>query len=461
MSLRKNRKRTWITATAIVAGIGLALSGCSKGSSSNNADSGKPITLTFWQSMTGTNNQVLTKLVDQFNSENTGKITVKSVFQGKYDDTMAKYKAAIQSNTTPDVAMIYDIGTQFMIDSGTTAPMQTFIDQTKFDSGSLQKNVAGYYRVNGKLWSMPFNTSVPVLYYNKTLFKKAGLDPNKAPATLAEIEHDATVLSKKNGGPAQFGFNAAVYGWFIEQENAANGDFYCTPENGRGSQRATAFNFDNPDTVKFINWWSSMVHDGVAGNTGVNTTDAQNAFDTGTIGITLESTGVLGQFMGAGKSRGFEVGVGAFPRIATNNNAGPAIGGASLWIMKGKNHSTAEQNAAWKFIEFLASPQSQATWHLGTGYFPANTTALTLPTEVAYLKQYPQFKVALDSLDATPLTHATQGCVAGVMPQARQDVQNALSAVLSQNADTQTQLAKVQAEMTTQLQSYNASANNG
>ena len=88
--------------------------------------------------------------------------------------------------------------------------------------------------------------------FDKTLFEAAGLDPETPPLTLEEVGAAAEKLSKKNGGPAEFGFNAAVYGWFVEQEVASNGDVYCSPDNGRGEDRATEFSFDNEGAVEFL-----------------------------------------------------------------------------------------------------------------------------------------------------------------------------------------------------------------
>ena len=184
--------------------------------------------VTFWHAMDGTNAEVLTKLVDAFNKANAGKIQVEATYVGKYDDAIAKYKASIQSKSTPDVVQVYDIGTRFMIDAGQTVPMQDFIDRDKVDMSDLQPNIAGYYSVDKKLYSMPFNTSMPVLYINEKLFKEAGLDPAKPPTTLAEIRTAAEKLSKKNGGPADYGFGAAIYGWLLEQFIAQNGETTAT-----------------------------------------------------------------------------------------------------------------------------------------------------------------------------------------------------------------------------------------
>ncbi len=207
------------------------------------------------------------------------------------------------SNSTPNVVQIYDIGTRFMVDAGQTVPIQSFVDRDRYDVSDLQPNITGYYTVGGKLASMPFNTSMPVLYYNKTMFEKAGLDPDKPPATLDELAADAAKLSAKNGGPAKYGFGAAIYGWFLEQLLATSGDTYCDQGNGRDGL-ANKAEFDQPDAVTVMTWWQKLVQQGLAANTGRDTKAAQNAFTSQQVAMNLESTGTLSAYSKAAKSGG-------------------------------------------------------------------------------------------------------------------------------------------------------------
>ncbi len=447
------KKVSALVAVACLAVAGLSACGSDNGTGGGGAAANGPVTVEFWHSMTGSaNGPELDKIIADFNAlpENQGKIVVKGVFQGNYDELIAKYKAAAQTGATPTMAQVYDIGTQFMIDSGTVTPMQNFIDAEKYDTSDLQPPIAGYYTVNNKLESMPFNTSTPVLYYNKDVFKKAGLDPDKPPATLDEIRRDAEAIKKANA--AKYPFGAAIYGWFIEEEMAVNGDLYCSPDNGRGSDRATQMSFDNPNTVKFLDWWDQMIKDGLSTNIGRDTTQAQSTFSSGASAITLESTGALGGFI---KNASFEVGVGNYPKMDATDS-GPIIGGASVWIM-GNGHSDAEQQAAWSFVKYLSSPAVQAQWHIATGYFPTSQKALTDPDDVAFVKKSPQFNVAVKQMQNTPVTPATQGCAAGIMPQSRKATEDALEKVLTTDADTQQTLTAAVADITKQLADYNSS----
>ena len=462
----KNVRKLAIVAIAALFTIGIA--GCSSSGGASNANGAVPpadalskaagvTEVTFWHSMTGTNGEVLQSLIDKFNEANKDKIHVTGTFQGAYDPALQKYQAAMQSKTTPSLAQVYDIGSRFMMDSGAAVPIQGFIDRDKYDVSDIQPNIAGYYTVDGKLNSMPFNSSTPVLYYNKTLFDQAGVavPPADSAWSLEQVQAAAEKLSKINGGPADTGFLAAIYGWFIEQEMAVSGDFYCTPENGRGADAATAFNFNSDTSTQFVTWWANMVKSGVAGNTGTTTADAQNAFKTGTVGMMLESTGVLGSYQKAAAEKGFEVGVGYFPAITPTPGNGPAIGGASLWISN-SNHSDAEKEAAWQFVKFLTAPEQQAAWHIGTGYFPISKGALDQPDDVAYRQQHPAFNVAIAQMQQTKVTHATQGCSSGVMVQARKAAENAITAAF-QGTDPKAALTDSVNGLADQIKAYNQS----
>ena len=453
---------------AVPAGVlatSLVLAACGGGDGSSSDGAGAPkadvlkdakgvTTVSFWHAMDGKNAEVLTQLVKEFNDQNKGKIEVKATYAGKYDDAITKYKAAIQSKSTPDVIQIYDIGTQFMIDAKQTVPMQSFIDRDKLDVSDLQPNITGYYSVDKKLNSMPFNTSMPLLYINKSLFTKAGLDPNKPPTNLDEIRTAAEKLSKKNGGPADYGFGAAIYGWLLEQFMATSGQEYCNNGNGR-TGRATSVNLASDTDLAVVSWWQKMVKDGLAANTGRDTKAAQAAFKSGQVAMNLESTGQLGGYSQAAKAGGWELGATNYPHVKAGETGGPIIGGASLWI-NGVNHKDANKEAAWQFVKFLSSPKSQATWHTGTGYFPNSKGALNQPVDVEYRKANPLFDVAVQQLDSTKLTTATQGCLLGVMPQARKASEDGLESALN-GADPKAALTMAADAVAAQAKTYNDS----
>jgi sn-glycerol 3-phosphate transport system substrate-binding protein len=437
-AMRSVRQRRTATAAALLAVVALIAAGCGGSSpSGDKASSGQDAPgadaldkatgvtkITFWHGMKGANGAAVDKLVKAFNAKNSGKIEVTAVYQGDYDETITKYKTSVQQGSTPSVVQIYDIGSRFMIDSKQTVPTQSFADKDGYTLDSIEPNIANYYSIDGKLNSMPFNTSMPLLYINKEAFVKAGLDPNKPPTNLDEIMEAAKKLTIKQGGKTvQYGFNAAIYGWFLEQLTAQSGTTYCDNENGR-KDLATKVNFDDEQGVKIATWYQQMVKLGYMPNTGKKTDDAQAVFKSGTSAMHLESTGSLRGYLDAAKGK-FTVLTAPFPKLSAADTGGPIIGGASLWV-DGPGHSDAEKRASWEFVKFASSPEQQAAWHTGTGYFPINSKALDLPEDKAWVAQYPQFTTAITQLHNTKPSNASSGCILGVMPQARKASEDGL-----------------------------------
>ncbi len=387
-----------------------------------------PVKIQFWYSLGGRISETTKSLVDQFNATHKD-IQVEAIYQGSYDDAINKLKAAIQSKSTPHVMQVYDIGTKFMIDSGAVVPMQKWIDRDKVDISTFEPNILAYYTVNKKLYSMPFNISTPLLYYNKDAFKKAGLDPNKPPRTFEEVEKYALALSEKDssGRVTRPGMAIAIYGWFFEQFLAAQGDLYANSGNGRDGT-ATAVAWNTKDAAKIIEWWYGMVKDGAVVNIRRKTADTQKAFIAGQVAMTIDSTAVLGDIM-KGVGGKFEVGAGYLPRPEASGSKGGVIpGGGSLWLLD--NHPDEEEAATWEFIKFMTAPKQQAYWHMNTGYFPITKLAWDDPAIKVHSKKYPQFTVAIEQLHDTPINRATQGALLGVFTQARQTVEDAIEQVL-------------------------------
>ncbi|HET8626414.1 MAG TPA: ABC transporter substrate-binding protein [Thermomicrobiales bacterium] len=411
--------------------------------------------LEFWHAMGGQNGATVTKLVDQYN-DSQSDVYVEAIYQGSYDDTLTKVKAGLPSKTLPHMVQIYDIGLRFMIDSKAIEPMQTFIDADKFDTSQFEAAILNYYTVDKRLYSMPFNTSNPILYYNKKAFQDAGLDPAKPPQTWADVEQMAGKLVKKDssGKVTQYGISIAIYGWFFEQFLATENALYADPDNGRGAQRATKVVYNQDPGVKIVDWWNGLVQKGVAVNLGRNTSDTQKAFIAGQIPMTIDSTAVVRQVVsGAGDK--FEVGTGYMPRPDSSGNGGIIMGGASLYITQSKPDK--EKQASWKFVQWLAQPQQQAFWHINTGYFPVRKDAYELPEEKDNAQKYPQFQTAVNQLHDTKLTPATSGAVLGVFAQSRASTETAIESVILGKAKSKDALDQSANDINNALKLYNDS----
>jgi sn-glycerol 3-phosphate transport system substrate-binding protein len=401
----------------------------------------------FWHAMGGSNTKVVEQMVTDYNASQD-KIKVEAVYQGSYDDLLSKLKASMGTSEGPSVVQMYEIGSRFMIDSKAITPMQNFIDTDKWDATQLEPNIAGYYTLSGKLYSMPFNTSNPILYYNKDLFKAAGLDPAKPPKTYEELKAAADAITKT--GKAT-GANFAIYGWFMEQLMANQGAEFVNNGNGRTAM-ATESQVNSEAGVKVLTWWKDLVDTKAANNLGRKTDDSKKAFSAGQVGMILESTAALKGLVDSAGGK-FEVGTGFLPKPSDAKDGGVVVGGASLWMMN--NRPDDEQKATWDFIKFLTSPKEQAYWHVNTGYFPITKKAYDEEIVKANLKQFPQFQTAIDQLHQTKLNTATQGAVMGVFPEARQIVEGAIEEVLNNKKSPKEALDAAAKEITSKIQLYN------
>ncbi|WP_253701635.1 ABC transporter substrate-binding protein [Bacillus sp. FJAT-27445] len=418
------KKLKWLFVLSTIISI-LVMSACSNDASSGTGkkkggkDSGEKqgkTEISFWHAMSGPGQVALDNIVADFNNSQD-KYVVKAEFQGTYEESLTKLRSVGGTKDAPAITQVFEVGTKYMIESGYIEPMQTFIDKDNYDLSQLEDNILNYYRVDGKLYSMPFNSSTPVMIYNKDAFKEVGLDPENPPQTFNEVKEAAKALTKKN---ERFGFSMLTYGWFFEQLVATQGGHYVDNDNGR-SDDATKAVFNGEEGLRVFKWLDEMNKAGTFGNYGTNWDDIRAAFQTGKVAMYMDSSAGVA---GAINNSPFEVGVAYIPYPDEAERQGVAIGGASLWMSKGI--AKEEQEAAWEFMKFLATPESQAKWHVGTGYFAINPAAYDQDVVKTEWEKYPQFKVTVDQLQATKPSYATQGALISVFPESRQQVVTAL-----------------------------------
>ena len=413
---------------------------------------GTPVEITFWHAMGGVNGEAIVKLVEDFNAAYEGKIHVNYEYQGDYDSAFTKIQAAGMNSIPCDLMQVYDIGTRFMIDSGWIKPVQEFIDAEDYDISQIEPNIAAYYTVDGKLYSMPFNSSTPTLYYNKTAFAEAGLDPEVAPKNFDELFEMARKLEVKNedGTVKRYGFGMGNYGWFFEQWTGKMGLHYVDNNNGRGEAPATKVIFDeNGAGEAILNVWQKYVDEGYPYlNQGNN--DAKAAFIAGDIAMTLESTAALKSLL-TNVGDDFEIGVGYFPSINADDKGGVSVGGGSLWAFN--TGDEARQNATWEFIKFMIAPEQQAFWSAQTGYFPITVATHELEAFKENIEQYPQFQIAINQLHDSAPEYA--GALLSVFSESRQLVQNYTERLVNGEMDVKTCVEKLGAEINSAIEIYN------
>lgn len=412
----------------------------------NKQDLKEPVTITFWHSMGGVNGEAIDYLVNKFNSENTLGITVDSQYQGSYDDAINKLRSAQIGNMGADLVQIYDIGTRFMIDSGWVVPMQELIEADGWDETQIEPNIAAYYSVDNKLYSMPFNSSTPILYYNKDIFEKAGI--TDIPTSFSEIEKIGDDLLNKGGAGEVI--SLGIYGWFFEQFTCKQQLEYANNGNGR-EDVATAVAFDKNGAAKnILTAWKSLYDKGYAPNVGRGGDSGLADFSAGKSAMTLGSTASLKQIITDVDGK-FEVGTAYFPKVNDTDQGGVSIGGGSLWALN--NQDEAKKQATWEFIKFLVSPESQAYWNAQTGYFPVTTAAHDEPVFKENIEKYPQFMTAIDQLhDSSP---ASAGALLSVFPEARTIVETEIENMLNGTQDVDGAVKKMAEDINKAIEEYN------
>ena len=380
-------------------------------------------TISFWHSMGGVNGQAIDTLVQKFNDENEYGITVEAEYQGSYDDALNKLKSAQIGNMGADLVQVYEIGTRFMIESGWIVPMQSMVNADEYDTSVLEPNLAAYYTINNMLYSMPFNSSTPLMYYNKDMFDAAGI--TEIPDSLEAI---AEVGDKLLDGGAQEVMSLGIYGWFFEQFIGKQGLEYANNGNGR-TEAATAVAFDeNGAAANILTEWKNLYDLGYAPNVGKGGDAGLADFSAGKSAITLGSTASLKQILQDVDGK-FEVGTAYFPKVKSTDEGGVSIGGASLWALD--NNDPKKLRATWEFVKFLIPPESQAFWNAETGYFPVNVDAHDEDVFKENIEKYPQFETAIDQLHDSAPQYA--GALLSVFSEARAIVESEIESMLNGN----------------------------
>ena len=408
------------------------------------------VNIKFWHAMSGTRIDLLKGMAEDFNKTHSG-ITVESQYVGSYNETLNKTISAVKAGNAPHIFQLYEIGTRGMIDGGMIMPIGDLAKPGEVDWKDYVDAVMSYYTVDGKLYSMPFNSSTPILFYNKTLFKKAGLDPDTPPDTWNQVRKMGKQIMDK--GAAEAGITWNLHSWYFEEWHAVQNALLVNHGNGREG-RADKVLFDGPVGVGIVKWWTDLERDKIYLNAGRGWSNHRKAFISGQAAMMISSTSDVTQMTDAFNTKGWELGTGFFPRPDAVPRQGVAIGGGTLWMTKG--HPKEEIQAAWEFLKWMSMPKQQVTWHKGTGYFPIRKSAMKLLEDEGWYTKFPNYKVAFDQLLQTKTSLATQGALIGVFPQLRDAVQSAIEKVYEGKATPETALKEAAQKTNKELENYNS-----
>ena len=373
----------------------------------------------FWHAMGGNFQPTLNKIVEEYN-KSQDKVEVEALYQGSYQEALNKFKSVQETDKAPALIQLNEISTEYMYNSGAITPMQEFVKKDNYDLTKLEDTLINYYTINGTLYSMPFNSSASILLYNKDAFKEVGLDPEKAPKSYKELAEAAKKLTK---GTERYGFAMIMDAWFIEQLLANENTLYVNEENGRAGKSPTAVAYNGEKIKTIFNWLNDMYRDNTATSYGKEYQNTRAAFLSGKVSMYIDSSAGIQQLT---ELANFEIGS-AYVPSENGEFTGVPIGGASLWITN--SVSDEKQAAAWDFVKYAVSKESQALWASSTGYYSVNKEAYDLDLLKKDLEKTPQKLVAVNEIKDTQKTAATSGAIVGVFPELRKVMTDSMEKV--------------------------------
>lgn len=411
-------KKSLLILLVLLLAVTAVFVGCKK---KVDVDESATVSIELWHAMSGARIDLIQGIVDKFMVENPN-IKVDVQYTGSYNDTLNKVKSAHKAGNAPDVFHSYEIGTLGLINSGIISPLDQIAE--KFDReipwDDFFTPVQSYYKYQGDHYSMPFNSSTPLIFYNKTFFEKAGLDVDNPPKTYEEIR-TAAVKLQAAGYKTPVTWN--LHSWYFEQMICLQDKPFVNDDNGRSGNLPTEVVFNGEAGQKVLNWWVGMEKDGLFLDVGPGWSNHRAAFGSGEVAIVMSSSSDVNSLTAALAEKGWEMGTGYIPR-PEGATGGVAIGGGSLWMTN--NHTAEEELAALKLITYISEDESQIAWHKGTGYFPVRKTAMDKLKAEGWFDENPNYLTAFNQLLDSPETLNTSGGLLGIFPETRELIQSAI-----------------------------------
>lgn len=369
-------KRSRIRLASILSLAVLATVSISTGSAT--AVTKKPVTIQFWNYWDGGNGQALSTLVKEFNKKNPGIIVKPVTFP--WGDLLPKLQSAIASGTTPALAATDIAWMANMNRSGKLVDLGKALGSIKKATGNIYPSLLTYGLYKGKLQSLPASTNNLSLFYNKDLFRKAGLNPNKPPKTWAEMRTDAMAISALGNG---------IQGMEIYVQPGEGLTWQFQPylwqsKTGFLNKTNTAPTFNTAAGRTALQYLVDLInvdHAATAGQWG--------AFDKGQAGMRIDGSWMVGGYR---DNAPFEFGTAMLPIPAGGVHA-TNMGGEQIMAFKGK---TATQAAAVKFISWFTSAPVQARWDVATNFMPISDTVANSSVLLKHVAGEPALKAFID-----------------------------------------------------------------
>ncbi len=376
----------------------------------------------WWHAMGGTLGEHVDKIAADFNATQSD-FKIVPVNKGNYTETMTSAIAAFRANEQPTIVQVFEVGTATMMAAeGAIYPIEQLMRDTgqPFDRSAFIPAVISYFQTpEGELLSMPFNSSSPVLWYNKDALDAAGAE---VPTTWAEMKETSQKLVD-NG--MKCGFSFGWQSWvMIENYSAWHNIEMGTQENGFTGFDAE-FTFANDAVINRLQAIADMQENNLfvyGGRRG----DSLPMFTNGECGMWINSSAYYGSMQAQAK---FNFGQAMLPLDEDVAKApkNSIIGGATLWVLAGK--SDEEYKGAAKFLNYLATTEVQTWWHQVTGYVPITTAAYEASKAQGFFDENPGTDTAIKQLMLNTPTPASRGIRFGNFVQVRDVINEELEAL--------------------------------
>ena len=374
--------------------------------------------LQWWHAMSGANNEVVDNLAKEFNASQS-EYKIVPVFKGSYPETLNAGIAAFRAKQAPAILQVFDAGSGVMMGAeGAVMPVADVLKKGgyTFDKANYLAGIVAYYsKPDGTMLSFPYNSSSPVMYYNKDTFKKAGLNPDEAPKTWPEVFEAAKKIKASGASPC--GMTSTWLTW-IQTENFAawNNLSFGTNENGLAGTKVE-LNVIAPQFVEHFQTLADLAKDGTF-RYGGRTSEAKQLFTSGECAILTESSGGLGDII----KSGMNYGIGQLPYYPGEGRPQNTIpGGASLWVFGGK--SDAEYKGIAQFFNFLSQTPIQARLHQVSGYLPVTMAAYEDTKKSGFYEKNPARETPILQMMGKAPTENSKGVRLVNLPQVR-DIMN-------------------------------------
>lgn len=363
-----------------------------QGDAAKDADT---IKLTFYYPVNigGAVPNLINQMVEDFEKENPG-IEIEAVYTGNYSDNAVQVVSAFQAGSPPDF-FLYDYTSCLdIIASGYVSPLDDLVAADSDGEAYIADFLDGFMvdaHINGVLYSIPFQRSTEIMYYNKDAFIEVGLDPESPPTTWDELLEYAQKLTKVDADG-----NVTRWGIGIDGDNAQwwlGG--MCLQNSVDGSNLmnsdGTEVYFNTPEVKEALQFVCDLSQKYQVMPTGIQKwTDLPTQFLDGQYAMIYHTSGNLTNIA---ENATFEFGAAFLPG---NKRNGACTGGGSFYISEGIPQENKE--AAWKFIRYVTSPEAQAKWNIDTGYVAVRKSSQDTDLMKEYFEKMPQAKVAMDQV---------------------------------------------------------------